>query len=128
MSLKSPLGRVLGLGSAKEGAAHGWSTRLAAVALVPLLVWLVLALLMAPSLDYAGLHAFVRAPLNALGLVLLLPVAAYHSLLGVREVVEDYVHAKGTKVLVLVLLDFAHVGAAVAGLYAVLRVSFGGSP
>jgi succinate dehydrogenase / fumarate reductase, membrane anchor subunit len=128
MSLKSPLGRVLGLGSAKEGTGHWWSTRLAAIALVPLLLWLVLALLMAPSLDYAGLHAFVRAPLNALGLVLLVPVAAYHSLLGVREVVEDYVHARGAKVVSLVLLDFVHVLAAVAGLYAVLRVSFGGTP
>lgn len=128
MSLRSPLGRVLGLGSAKEGAAHWWGTRLAALALVPLLVWLVLALLFAPSLDYASLQALVRAPLNAVGLVLLVPVAAYHSLLGAREIVEDYVHARAGKVMGLVLLEFVHVAAAVAGLYAVLRVSFGGTP
>lgn len=128
MSLKSPLGRVLGLGSAKDGTANWWSARLSSIALVPLCVWLVIALLRAPAADYQTMCALVRQPVNAVCLALLVPVAAYHSMHGLHEVIEDYVHVAGRKVAALMLVDFAHVAAAVAGLYAVLKVSVGGTP
>ena len=125
MSLRSPLGRVLGLGAAKEGVQHWWMQRLTSVALVPLSVWFVVSLLaLAP--EHAAVVAWMRQGWTALLLILFVLVAAWHSQLGVRVVVEDYVHATGSKTLILVLVSFVHVLLAAGGVFAVLRVAFGG--
>ena len=92
---------------------------------MPLTIWFVVSLYTVGVRDYWSVVRFVQQPLHAILLAILVPVAAYHSLLGVTEVVEDYVHEKGTKVVVKVLLQFVHVLFAVAGLYAVLKVSVG---
>lgn len=125
MSLKSPLGRVLGLGSAKDGTAHWWAARLSAMALLPLALWFAFSLATVGVRDYWSVVRFLQQPLHAVLLGLLVPTACYHSLLGVTEVVEDYVHAPGTKVAARVLLNFAHALAAAIGVYAVLKVSLG---
>jgi len=125
VSLRSPLGRVLGLGAAKQGVHHWWAQRLTSVALLPLSVWFVVSLLALPALDHATVVAWLRQGSTALLLILFLLVAAWHSQLGVRVVVEDYVHGNGVRTLTLVLLIFVHVLAAAAGVFAVLRVAFG---
>jgi len=127
MSLRSPLGRVLGLGAAREGVHHWWMQRLTSVALVPLAVWFVVSLLTLPVLDHAAVVAWMRQSWTALLLILFVLVACRHSQLGVRVVVEDYVHAVGLKTLTLVLVSFVHVLLAAAGVLAVLRVAFGGA-
>lgn len=126
MSLRSPLGRVLGHGSAKEGVHHWWVQRLTAIALVPLSVWFVISLMALPSFDHATVMAWMSEGWTALLLVLLVLVAAWHSQLGVRVVVEDYVHGHGLKTLTLVVVTFAHILAAAAATFAVLKVAFGG--
>jgi succinate dehydrogenase membrane anchor subunit len=70
-------------------------------------------------------RGWLAAPLNALGVVLLVLVLAYHSKLGVQVVVEDYVHHHGLKLMTLIAIDFAHVLAAAAAVFAVLKVAFG---
>ena len=127
MSLRSPLSRVLGLGAAKEGVQHWWLQRLTSVALVPLTVWFVVSLLALPSLGHATIVAWMSQSWTALLLIVFVLVAAWHSQLGVRVVVEDYVHGVGAKTLTLVLVSFAHVLIAVAGVFAVLKVAFGGA-
>ena len=124
MSLRSPLGRVLGKGAAKEGAHHWWVQRLTSVALIPLTVWFVISLLALPSFDYATVHAWASQTWTALLLVLFIAIAAWHSKLGVQVVIEDYVHG-GTKTLSLILSTFAHTLVAVAAIFAVLKVAFG---
>lgn len=126
MSLKSPLGRVLGLGSAKDGTATWWTARLTSMALVPLSLWVLVALCRVPLLDYDTAVALIRLPANAVAFALFVLVAGYHSMHGLHEVIEDYVHVPGAKVAALVGIDFVHVVAVAAGLYAVLKVSFGG--
>jgi succinate dehydrogenase / fumarate reductase, membrane anchor subunit len=126
MSLRSPLGEVLGRGSAKYGVHHWWVQRLTSVALVPLSIGFVVSLAALPAFDHATLVGWLRQGGTALGLVLFVLVAARHSMLGVRVVVEDYVHAAGLKTLALVVSDFAHVLAAAAAVYAVLKVALGG--
>ena len=126
MSLRSSLGRVLGRGSAKQGVHHWWLQRMTSVALVPLSIGFVASLLTLPSLDYATLTAWLRQGGTALGLILFVLVAARHSQLGVRVVIEDYVHSEGLKTLALVLVDFAHVLMAAAAVVAVLKVALGG--
>jgi succinate dehydrogenase / fumarate reductase membrane anchor subunit len=125
MSLKSPLGQALGLGSAKSGAGHWWSQRLTALGLLVLGLWFAVQLVSLDSLDYPSLARFLGSPFNAVMLALLVLTLLYHSMLGVQVVVEDYVHGDGAKVLVLVLLKFAHVLAAALGVFSVLRVGFG---
>ncbi|HEY1314063.1 MAG TPA: succinate dehydrogenase, hydrophobic membrane anchor protein [Steroidobacteraceae bacterium] len=123
MSLRSPLGRVLGLGSAKDGTAHWWAQRVSAVALVPLTLWFMISLLALPSLDYATVRIWLSFPLTALLTMLLVAVLTYHSYLGTSVVIEDYVHSAGTKVASLLLLRFLYVLVGAASIFAVLRIA-----
>ena len=125
MSLKSPLGKVLGSGSAKNGTGHWWSQRVTAVGLVFLGLWFAAELICLKSLDYQSMTAFLSSPLNAVLLVLLIGTLMYHSLLGIQVVIEDYVHHGGLKVVSLMLIKFAHVLAGALGVFSVLRVGFG---
>ncbi len=128
MTLRSPLGRVLGLGSAKEGVQHWWLQRLTSIALVPLAAWFVVSLLTLPSFDHTTVVAWMAQTWTALLLILFVLVATWHSQLGLRVVVEDYIHGGGAKTLTLVALSFAHTLIAAAGVFAVLKVAFGGAP
>jgi len=125
VSLRSPLGIVLGAGSAKNGVHHWWLQRLTSVALVPLTIWFVVSLLALPSLGYETVSAWMGQSSTALLLVLFVLVATWHSQLGVRVVVEDYVHGAGARTLTLVIVIFAHALIAVAGVFAVLKVALG---
>ena len=126
MSLRSPLGKVLGTGSAKEGVHHWWLQRLTSIALVPLTVWFVVSLLSLPSFEHVTVITWMAQSWTALLLVLFILVATWHSLLGVRVVVEDYVRG-GSKTLMLVVITFIHAVVAAAGIFAVLKVAFGGA-
>jgi len=127
MSMRSPLGRVLGTGAAHDGVRHWWMQRLTSIALVPLTVWFVVSLLALPSLGYGTVIAWMSQSWTALLLILLVLTAAWHSQLGVRVVVEDYIHGAGARTLTLVLIGFAHVLLAAAGVFAILKVAFGGA-
>jgi len=126
VSLRTPLRRVLGAGSAKGGVHHWWQQRLTAVALVPLTVWFVVSLLALPAFDHATVSAWMGQSWTALLLILLVVVAAWHSQLGVRVIVEDYVRAPGARTVTLTLLSFLHALLAAAGVLAVLKVALGG--
>ncbi|MGH8140766.1 MAG: succinate dehydrogenase, hydrophobic membrane anchor protein [Steroidobacteraceae bacterium] len=126
-SLRSPISRVAGLGAARSGVHHWWLQRLTSVALVPLTIWFVVSLLSLPSLDRGTVTAWMAQNWTALWLILLVVVGTWHSQLGVRVVVEDYVHGSGSKTITLVIVTFAHALIAVAGVFAVLKVAFGGA-
>jgi succinate dehydrogenase / fumarate reductase membrane anchor subunit len=126
MSLRSPLGKVLGTGSAKEGVHHWWLQRLTSIALVPLTIWFVVSLLSLGSFEHVAVITWMAQSWTALLLVLFILVASWHSQLGLRVVIEDYVHG-GSKTLTLVLITFIHAVVAAAGIFAVLKVAFGGA-
>jgi succinate dehydrogenase / fumarate reductase membrane anchor subunit len=125
MSLRSPLGRVLGLGSAKDGTDHWWAQRVSAVALLFLGGWFGYSLVRLESQTYLDVIRFIDQPLNAVLLALFSLTLAYHSYLGVQVVIEDYVHTPGTKVVSLLLSRFAHVFVAIAAVYAILIIGIG---
>ena len=125
MGIVTPLNRVLGLGSAKEGVEHWWRQRLTAVALAVLGSWLAVSFCMLGDFSFAVVTAWLGAPLNAVLMILTLLTLAYHSQLGVRVVIEDYVHGHGTKLVSLAAMTFAHVILAVAGVFSVLKIAFG---
>ena len=126
MSLRSPISRVTGLGTAKEGVGHWWSQRVTSVALLLLGLWFVASLLRMPSLGYELVTTWIAMPLNSVLLLLLIGTLVYHSQLGVQVVVEDYVHHHGLKIATMLLLTFAHVVVAALAIFAVLRIAFGG--
>lgn len=122
MSLRSPLGRVLGHGSAKDGTEHFLSQRISAIALAMLGSWFVVEMLLLDSMAYLQVVRFIAEPVNTILLSLLSVTVAWHSYLGVQVVIEDYVHAAGVKHLTLIASKFAHVLIAAAALYSVLRI------
>ena len=125
MSLRAPLGRVLGLGTAKDGTDHWWGQRVSGVALVLLGLWFVASLLALPSLQHSDVVDFIGRPINTVLLALLSLTIAYHSYLGVQVVIEDYVHSHGLKITSLVLSRFVHVFVAFISIYAILRIGLG---
>ncbi len=125
MSLRSPLGVVLGRGAAGEGAAHWWAQRVSAVALALLGPWFAVSLLQLDDTARDAVLAWMGDPLHSVLLTILIVTLAYHSRLGVQVVVEDYVHHKGYKIVTMLIVNFAHVVLAALGAFAVLRVAFG---
>lgn len=125
MSLRSPLSRVLGLGSAKDGAHHWWMQRVSSVALTLLSLWFVIALVNLGRLDYDTLAAWLSRPVNASLLALTMIAVAYHSALGVQVVLEDYVSHKAAKVATLIANQFVHFALGAIGVFSILRVAFG---
>jgi succinate dehydrogenase / fumarate reductase membrane anchor subunit len=126
MSLRSPLGRVLGLGSARGGASHWYAQRVSAVALVLLGLWFIFSLATQGSADYGSVTAWLSRPLNTALAVLLVATAAYHAKLGLQVVVEDYVGNKDLRLAVMIGIKFLLALAAMEGVLSILRVAFGG--
>ena len=124
--LRSPLGRVMGLGSAKEGVAHWWAQRLTAIALIPLLLWFVIEVISLTGAPREAVVAWLHGPFAAITTVLMLIAAFYHMALGVQVVIEDYVHSEWSKITLLVLNKFVAFALAAAGIFAVLRIAFQG--
>ncbi|HXQ31397.1 MAG TPA: succinate dehydrogenase, hydrophobic membrane anchor protein [Steroidobacteraceae bacterium] len=124
MTLKTPLGRVLGLGAA-GGVQHWWLQRVGAVALAPLGAWFAIALLSLPDLRYATVHAWLAEPVHAVLMLLLAPVAMHHSWIGVTIVLEDYVHGMPAKRTALLVAQLLHLLLGVAAVFAILKVSLG---
>jgi len=120
MSLRSPLGRVLGLGSAKDGTDHFISQRVSAIALALLGLWFLYSMLTIESLAYLDVMRFVASPMNAILLALLSVTVCYHSWLGVQVVIEDYVHGPGLKIVSLIASRFAHALVAIVCVYSIL--------
>lgn len=125
MSLRSPLSQALGLGSARDGTGHWWAQRVTSIAMIPLTLWFLFSLLTLPSFDYDTVRTWLAVPFTAFLAVLLVAVTSYHSYLGTTVIVEDYVHASGMKILILMMLRFLYVLAGGAGIFAILRIVFG---
>ena len=125
MDMRTPLGKVRGLGSAKDGTEHFWRQRLTAIANVPLiifLVWLAVSLVGAP---HSQVTETVASPVTALLLLAAILSITLHMKLGMQVVIEDYVHGEGARFLLLVLNIFFCFAVALASIFAILKIGFG---
>jgi succinate dehydrogenase membrane anchor subunit len=122
--MATPLKRVRGLGAAHHGTETFWRQRLTAVANVPLLIFLILAIVTHIGASYAEVHAFIARPVVALALVALILSAAIHMRIGLKEIIEDYVHGGG-KVVAILLATFFAVGVGLASVLAIIKISLG---
>jgi succinate dehydrogenase / fumarate reductase membrane anchor subunit len=124
--MRSPLSRAQGLGSAREGVEHWWMQRVTAVALIPLTLWLTASLIALSHSDYDTFIAWLRTPIATILMVLLLIALFHHISLGLRVVVEDYVHSDRAKIPAVVAIRLACYALAIAGIFATLRIAFDG--
>jgi succinate dehydrogenase / fumarate reductase membrane anchor subunit len=124
--MRSPLGRARGLGSAREGVEHWWMQRVSAAALIPLTLWFAASLIALTGSGYNAFIAWLKAPFVAILMVLLLIALFHHTALGLRVVVEDYVHSDQAKIPTVVAIRLACLALAVAGIFATMRIAFDG--
>ena len=122
--MATPLKRVRGLGAAHHGTETFWRQRLTAVANVPLVILLILAIVSHISASYDEVHAFLARPLVALAFAALIFSAAIHMGIGLKEIIEDYVHG-GAKVVAILLATFFAVGVGLASILAIVKISLG---
>ena len=121
--MRSDLGRVRGLGSAKEGVNHWWMQRLTAIALIPLTIWFIISIASHSGADHAETVDWLSSPLVAIFMILLVTSTLYHALLGVQVIVEDYIHHEGCKFLLLIGLRFVFLVLGVAAVFSLLKIA-----
>lgn len=121
-SLRSPLGRARGLGSAKDGTHHWWAQRVTALALVPLALWFVVGVVGLVGASHGAATRWIAHPVNAVLLAALVVAVFHHAQLGLQVVIEDYVHGEAPRIAALLAVKAACWLLAVASLFAILRI------
>jgi succinate dehydrogenase / fumarate reductase membrane anchor subunit len=124
--LRTPLGRVRGLGSARQGTTHFWRQRLTAIANIPLTLFFVGLIIALNGAGYDETRAALSGLLVPVALILLLGAALVHMRLGMQTIIEDYVSSDGTKVALLMLNTFFSIAIGAIGLFSILKLAFGG--
>lgn len=126
-SLRSPLGKVKGLGSAKSGTEHFLVQRLTAIALVPLTIWFCFSLAAMPQMDYANFSAWLQSPVSASLMILTVLVTFYHAYLGLQVVIEDYVSGHAVRIAAIIAVQFICILMSVIGVVSVFKIATGGA-
>lgn len=125
-TMRTPLGRVRGLGSAKDGTEHFWRQRLTAIANIPLVIFFVIFLISQLGNDHAEVVAAIGHPLVAIGLLAVIVSVVIHMRLGMQVVIEDYISGEGTKIALLVLNTFFSIAVGLSAIFAIMKLGFGG--
>ena len=125
MNLRTPLAKVRGLGSAKEGTHHWWAQRLTAIALVPLSLWFIYSLVNMTTVDYMAAIGWLQSPIICVLMVLFIFSLFYHAQLGMQVVIEDYIGSEVLKITSIIILKFVILFAGLASIVAILKVCLG---
>jgi succinate dehydrogenase / fumarate reductase membrane anchor subunit len=124
-NMRTPLGRVRGLGAARTGTEYFWWQRLTAVANIPLVVAGILIVLSLAGRNHAATVQILGSPLIAIILLLFILSVANHMRIGMQVIIEDYVHTEKNKILLIMLNMFYVIAVGLASAFAILKLSFG---
>src|ERR1700733_9340135 len=124
-SMRTPLGRVLGYGSAKSGTQHFIRQRLTAIANIPLTIAAVLIVISLIGHNQAAVAQILGSTLVAIIMLLFIISTFYHMMIGVQVIIEDYVHDEGAKYALLIFNTFFTIAVGFSAIYAILKLSFG---
>jgi len=127
MSFKTDLGRVAGLGSAKDGTHHWWSQRITSIALIPLTFLFIFPFARSLGAPYEEVVATYSSPFNALIAILFVFVSFMHMMQGLQTVIEDYVHGKAARTALLLANTLGCWALAFAGVFAIAKLAFTGA-
>ena len=122
-SYRSDLGRVRGLGSAKDGTHHWWVMKLTSVALIPLTFWFAYSVLALIGADQTAVQVWMRQPLQAIILLLFIGFSLHHSANGLQTVMEDYIHCPVKKIILLVGNKLLHVVLAAVAAFSIITLA-----
>mgnify|MGYP006189043229 CR=1 FL=1 len=122
MKLRTPLSKVKGLGSAKDGSHHWWHQRLTAIALVPLSFWFIYSLMSMVGAEYMTVVYWLRLPYVTVLMILFIVSLFYHALLGIQVVIEDYIDSEWQKIGCIILIKFLAVIGVLASVLSILNV------
>ncbi|MCP5381481.1 MAG: succinate dehydrogenase, hydrophobic membrane anchor protein [Kordiimonadaceae bacterium] len=123
MSLRSPLGKVRGLGSAKTGTHHWWMQKVTAVALIPLTIWFVSSVVQMTQASYEVVINWMTSPIVTLLMTLFVATGIYHLKLGLQVVIEDYIHSESAKVVLQMLVSFCCIITGTAAVFSILKIA-----
>jgi succinate dehydrogenase / fumarate reductase membrane anchor subunit len=124
--MQTPLRKVRGLGAAREGTGHFWRVRVTSIALIVLSLYFLGFVISLNGADYATVRAALARPFATLMMGLFVLVGLVHMRLGMQEIIEDYIHAEGQKLVLLILSTFFCVAVGVASIFALLKLTLGG--
>ena len=127
MGTGTNLGRVRGLGSAKDGAHHWWHQRVTAGSNLLLMLWCMFAVARLGAYDYDSVRTWLSSAWVAIPLVLLVVSVFYHFRLGLQVVIEDYQHDE-SRIVAMILLNFFTVATAAVAIFSILKIAFTGVP
>ena len=123
MSLRSPLGKIRGLGSAKSGTHHWWMQKVTAIALIPLTVWFVSSAVQMTQADYGAVVKWMSSPVVAVLMMLFIITGIYHLKLGLEVIIEDYIHSEGQKVALQMFVPFGCVFIGMLAVFSILKIA-----
>jgi len=123
--MATPLKRVRGLGAAHRGTETFWRQRVTAIANIPLVIFLVLSIVSHIGASYAEVKAYLAHPVVAVLMLALILSAAIHMRIGLKEIIEDYVHGEGRKVAAILLVTFFAGAVGLACTLAIVKISLG---
>ena len=125
MGTGTPIGRVRGLGSAKEGTHHWWRQRLTAASNLLLMLWFIFSVARMTGYDHASVHAWLRSAWVAVPMILLVVIFFKHAMDGLKTVIDDYIDDEGGRMMVNGLVTFAGIGAGSLALFSIAKIAFG---
>jgi succinate dehydrogenase / fumarate reductase membrane anchor subunit len=123
--MRTPLGKVRGLGSAKHGTGEFIVMRVTSVALLFLLTAFIVLIVALQGQSYEVVRATLAAPAWSLVLVAGILLTVVHMRIGMQVIIEDYVHTDMTKFALLIGNWLFSWGVGAVATFAVLKIAFG---